>query len=485
MNLDDLVATATVGARHRAIDLTAVPPALQPDSLSVDPAVAVLDAAVLATCARRTVPAVTTPPDTLNAPRPESLPVVSEQVQQVLARLWEHRDILVEALREMHAAGYRLPPELVPVFLDDNRGDVVEAARRVSGQVGRWLMTKNPRWAAVLIDPADRTGWEEGTQAQRGEWLHLLRRADPSAARELLAAELGNESAVARAAFLAVLADGLGPDDEPLLVRLLADRSAAVAAVALDLLVQLPGSVLRRGMMDIVGRRLSVQRGLLRSTVSATEPDAAEFAGWPGASDGLAAALSRVDPADWPALVNGDLMAQDRHEAQALDPLRRAIEQAAIAFRHSELCAVLVEQELARSDPRAPQGISRALWASLHPTAGWHLVERLWDRGFRLDTIVEAMAALPRPWGRELALTAPAHLVSVESAPPGSERSGWQLWASAVALPDCAAAAAAARAALSSVDHQPARLRPVGTAITVVTLRSVLASAFNPSGDSR
>jgi len=487
VSIDDLVAAATVGARHRSVDWGTVPAVLQPISLDGDPALALLDAATLLTCARRTTTAVGRPGPAAG-PEPEQLPVISDQVRQVLTRLQEHRGPLVEALDVIHAGRHRLPPDLVPILLDDNRPDVVEATRRVGGEIGRWLMSKNPRWSVVVVDPADPAGWEHGSQAQRIEWFRRYRQTDPAAAGELLRTEIDGESAAARVLFLSVLGEGLVPEDEALLVRLLDDRSRTVAAAALELLVRLPSSALRRDMEEIVGRHLEVHRGLLRTSVTIGRPAPDEFGPWPRGDGGLEVALSRVDPAEWPGLVGGDLLGQVRRDQESLRPMHSAILQAAITFRHAELAAVLADQEVARMDPRKPTAVNRDLWAVLDPDAGARLVQRLWDSRVRLDVTVDALTAIPTPWARELSLALPARLVAAAGTAGVSLKNLWNLWSSSVAPADCSAAAGAARAATAAAaaaNQDRTHLRAAGPAITVVALRSAFVDAFHPSGDTR
>ncbi len=143
----DLVAAATVGTAHRAVDLGDLPGPVRPDPLPADPAVALLDAAALAALARRTAPAARTAPRESTQPAAEHVPVIPDVVRQMLGQLQRQPVLLVEALTLIRQAGLRLPPELVPVLLDDGRPAVVAAARPVTGEIGRLLMTKNPRWA--------------------------------------------------------------------------------------------------------------------------------------------------------------------------------------------------------------------------------------------------------------------------------------------------------------------------------------------------
>lgn len=67
-----------------------------------------------------------------------------------------------------------------------------------------------------------------------------MRRDDPLRAREWLVASVSPLPARERAELIATLAEGLGPDDEPALLRWLGDRSREVRQTVLGLLVRLP-----------------------------------------------------------------------------------------------------------------------------------------------------------------------------------------------------------------------------------------------------
>ncbi len=171
-------------------------------------------------------------------------------------------------------------------------------------------MTKNPRWTAPAApDPDDRTVWDEGTSAQRLEWFRALRRADPAAARNLLADNYSRESVGNRVEFLGVLADGLSGADQDFLLAAVGDRSRAVAAAAITLLTRLPDSPLRRDMRTLAARHLTIGRRLLRTTVTVTDLRAGDFAPWPiPDGDPWTVLLGRIDPAEWPQIFGGDLL---------------------------------------------------------------------------------------------------------------------------------------------------------------------------------
>ncbi|WP_395727476.1 DUF5691 domain-containing protein [Nakamurella sp.] len=483
----DLVAAATVGTAHRAVDLGDLPGPVRPDPLPADPAVALLDAAALAALARRTAPAARTAPKESTQPAAEHVPVIPDVVRQMLGQFQRQPVLLVEALTLIRQAGLRLPPELVPVLLDDGRPAVVAAARPVTGEIGRLLMTKNPRWAEPSPpDPADRTRWDEGALAERVTWLRALRRADPDAARNVLTDGFARESATTRAELLAVLGDGLSPADQDVLLTAAADRSRAVAERALDLLARLPASPLRRDMRALAGRHLSVRRRLRGPAATVTPIAPAEFAPWPPPSgDPWTALLGRVDPVDWPATFGGDPLPLIAAGADPLRPLTPGFRAAALAFGHAGLARALVSAQLAAASARVPPVVDPELWWILAPADARELLERLLDdRRLRPDQVEAVVSGMPRPWPASLGRLVARWLPSSGPANGPAPRSLWDRWATAAALPDCRELAALARAIAGRATGEAAStlVTRAGHAATLLTVRAVLHETLCPPG---
>lgn len=483
----NLVAAATVGTAHRAVDLGGLPDPMRPGPLAAEPAVALLDAAALYALARRTVPALAgaAPPPTV--PVSEEVPVVPDVVRQVLARIDRQPALLVEALTLISRAGLRLPPDLVPVLLDDARPAVAAAARPVTGEIGRLLMAKNPRWGAgAEPDPADRTIWDQGTVAERAGWLRALRRTDPAAARETLIDGFTRESAATRAEFLGVLADGLSETDQDFLLSAVGDRSAAVVDVALGLLARLSESPLRRDMRALLGRHLDVRRRLVRTTATVTPLRPDEFAPWPvPAGDPWTAVLGRVDPADWPTVFGGDPLPLIAAGADELRPLIPGLRAAALAFRHPGLARALVVAQLAVASARVPPKVDPELWAVLPPPDVRELLERLIDdRRVRADQVEAVLAGVSRPWPAALARSLARWLPTGGVASGPAPRTVWDLWATSVALPDCREVAGLARtiAERATGEAASALVTRASQAATLLTVRAVLHETLCPPG---
>lgn len=149
-------------------------------------------------------------------------------------------------------AGLRRPPDAVlPALLTvaANHAELRGALLPVLGPLAAWLADFNADWDWVPAahrpgpDPqADRERWETGTGAIRRALLSRLRASDPAAGRDLVASTWDSDAHRDRAAFVALLVTGLGPDDEALAERGLADRRAEVRAAAAALLARLPAS---------------------------------------------------------------------------------------------------------------------------------------------------------------------------------------------------------------------------------------------------
>lgn len=157
------------------------------------------------------------------------------------------QDQLAPTFAVLNSAGLRLPHGLLVSALNQGRQstELREWLLPVLGERGRWLATQNPQWAyaAGVQETADPEQiWQEGSIAQRVSLLEAERATDPAQARARLEASLKELNAKERAPMVAALHAGLSMDDEPLLEKLLADRSKEVRENAAQLLTRLPAS---------------------------------------------------------------------------------------------------------------------------------------------------------------------------------------------------------------------------------------------------
>ena len=114
--------------------------------------------------------------------------------------------------------------------------------------------------------------------------------------------------------------------------------------------------------------------------------------------------LGRIDPAEWPQIFGGDLLALIAGGSEELIPLYPGFRQAAITFRHAGVAQVLVAGTLARGDRKNPPTVDAALWEVLNPTDAIAMLDRLLGhQSVRPDQVAAAAQALPRPWPAALA----------------------------------------------------------------------------------
>lgn len=157
-------------------------------------------------------------------------------------------------LRTLGQAGQRLPHDLLAVALEQGRQSVElrHWLAPVLGERGRWLGTLNPQWsyAGGVEETADPEQiWAEGSVDQRVALLRREREADPAQARARLEASLKELGAKERLPMVQALATGLSLDDEPLLEKLLGDRSKEIRENAAQLLSRLPASAHSQRLM--------------------------------------------------------------------------------------------------------------------------------------------------------------------------------------------------------------------------------------------
>ncbi len=174
------------------------------------------------------------------------------------------QEVLAQWLELAAGHGGHVPPETLPALLDAGRrnGAVRPALGRVAGRRGAWLAAMRDDWR-WLLDEAPATSaadWETGTPGERLAYLTHLRRTDPAAGRDLLAATWAAESSDDRARFLAALGTGLSRADDAFLDAALDDRRREVREAALDLARRLPGSSLGERMTERALRAIRLER---------------------------------------------------------------------------------------------------------------------------------------------------------------------------------------------------------------------------------
>jgi Family of unknown function (DUF5691) len=265
----DLVTASLIGTERAVVPAIGIPGLPPAEGDTGDPAADLLDRAALLTAARR----AGRRPDhaqPLPACEPDPRPAASAAAARRLARMLggQHPDLLTEWLTAAAARGLRPPPRLLPALLDRARRVPAADSRlprlvaEQGGPLARWLAGLNPDWDFVPAQtlPGD-DAWRLGDAGQRRGYLTSLLASDPDRARNLVAAGWDAAGPGERAMFLSVLADGLGPADEPLLEAALDDRADDVHGVAAYLLARLPGSALGQRMAERARRCLRLEHG--------------------------------------------------------------------------------------------------------------------------------------------------------------------------------------------------------------------------------
>jgi len=206
-------------------------------------------------------------PDTL---RP--CPPRAQAVLALLLRGLHPAGLEAEWLRLLHRHGGHLPAHMLPKLLDaaTRQPALRPAVLPVLGERGHWLARLQADWKWAADTDADAAQWETGTPEQRVSALRAWRAHEPRAALAALTAAWSSEPPDQRAALLATLAVGLGPDDEAFLEAALDDRRKEVRVAAQRVLARLPGSRLAQRMEGRVLPLLRLDAGRIDLTLPAS-----------------------------------------------------------------------------------------------------------------------------------------------------------------------------------------------------------------------
>lgn len=155
----------------------------------------------------------------------------------------EHIYLLTEWFEAAAATGRSLPPHWLPMVLDIVSLETRAAFGGVLGPAAAWLAERNPQWLVVTADleVADER-WQEGTLDERSVLLTGIRKRDRARSLTWLRSTWEADAPEAREAFLAIIAEDVGPEDESFLESVLDDKRKAVRQKAADLLARLPES---------------------------------------------------------------------------------------------------------------------------------------------------------------------------------------------------------------------------------------------------
>src|SRR6185369_6674611 len=155
----------------------------------------------------------------------------------------EHTHLLIEWFEAAAATGRSLPPHWLPMVLNSVATEVRAGFGSVLGPAAAWLAERNPRWLVVAADTdiADER-WQEGSLDERRVLLAAIRKRDRARSIAWLRSTWDTDAPEAREAFLTILAEEVGPDDESFLEFALDDKRKAVRVAVADLLARLPES---------------------------------------------------------------------------------------------------------------------------------------------------------------------------------------------------------------------------------------------------
>lgn len=172
-----------------------------------------------------------------------------ERLHGLMRDVLQHgpESLLAPMFHALDQAGQRLPHALLVEALNEGRRSVELRSwlTPVLGERGRWLAGLNPQWSyasGVQETAHAELIWQEGSIEQRVALLHSERETVPDQARARLEASLKELNAKERAPMVQALGVGLSMADEPLLEKLLTDRSKEVRENAARLLSRLPQS---------------------------------------------------------------------------------------------------------------------------------------------------------------------------------------------------------------------------------------------------
>jgi hypothetical protein len=339
-----------------------------------------------------------------------------------------HAEVLPEWCRAAAAGGWRAPALALPALLGvGTRAPALrDAVCGVLGARGRWLAVRNPEWAwaaaggAMPDAGAARDRWETGARDERRALLERVRHTDPAQGRALLESTWAEEPAAERAALLACLRHGLGPDDEPFLERALDDRRQEVRRAAAALLAELPGSALVQRMTDRARAALRYAPGglLRRARLDVVPPaahdpamarDGVELRGPGGIGERawwLAQILAAVPPRSWRDAWRVDAAALVRLAAEGEWARALLDGWGAAAVRHADAeCAEALLRTATPAPPATPIAPPSARLLAVLPAVRQEMVVAdLLRDGARDAAAAELLLAAAHPWSERFAL---------------------------------------------------------------------------------
>ena len=435
-----LLSSALVGLDKRRVSLSEVDGPLRtvlaPGDLDPD---ALLSAAAAVTLARRGGFTPVKGIDRVVAPAGDGRPA-PDAAGARLARLMSdaegfidrrtRRELIREWLELAAERELTAPPHLLVALADVATSEAAlrPLVRAAGGARLSWLAELGPgRWAWALPETPsepDEREWHTGAIEVRARFLLACRQRDPARGRRLLTESWPAEKAVDLAALMRACREGLSLDDEAWLEKALDDRRGQVREAAAELLAALPGSAYRLRMAERVlaccqaegDRRLLVtppaefDAGLRRDGLTNKPPYGMGERAW------LLLQIVSVAPLECWAAIDEDpskllvRKVNDDWRATLLQGWARA---AVVQANPKWALAVY------RSGYDGAPGSTAEIVALLSPEDAAEVArDAVQGRASRMN---ELLAALPRPWTREVSEIVLGYL----SKPEQRQRGGW------------------------------------------------------------
>jgi hypothetical protein len=193
------------------------------------------------------------------------MPTVPEALRPLVHRILaakKEAHLKTELIQFLAARGWTThPADWMPGASDEDAPDVYAAWRDWAE-----IAAANSTARQQTGDRLTADNWEDFWPAARKAALAELRRRDPSAARAVLEAKLGNENADTRLRLLSPMSERLSDDDSAFLEGIAAnDRAPKVKALAASLLARLGrGPAVGEDITELAGFFSVKTKGLLR-----------------------------------------------------------------------------------------------------------------------------------------------------------------------------------------------------------------------------
>ena len=196
--------------------------------------------------------------------RPFCSPAYRPLLKKILANPGFYGPITGFLINRIHQKGLVVPHEHLVPLLNVGTSTAFKkyktAIYAILGERGRWLALQNPVWHPLLESETIQK-WEEGSAAERKQYLAALRKVDPQKSVALLESAWPTENVRERKDLLGLLAVAPSPEEVSFVERVFVSLQALpdgakplhleLKHLAASILLGAPGSAL---FQDVVGR---------------------------------------------------------------------------------------------------------------------------------------------------------------------------------------------------------------------------------------